>query len=521
MSTDRVRRSRAARAPEPEGAEGGAASEAAASRAGTEPPLAVVAPQANTLRLVGVDAAAQAAGLHPGLTLREARARVPELDARPDDPAADARLQRRLVHLARRFTPALAVPAPDELVLDLAGCGPLFGGEAALVEAVRALFAREEVSLLWGLADTPDLARALARFAPHAPVAAPGASRAALLPLPVEALGLPAADAAALRSLGLQRVGDLLDRPRPPLAGVLEGRLGARLDALLGFAPTPLAPEPEAVRHRAERKLLEPVTDAAGVLHHVRRLAETVERGLETRGLGARRLRLELWGPDGGRRLTVRTPRPVRRAAEVADLYARRLELLGEGAVGAEGFDQLRLEAEGLEPVTPRVVDLAEAGPPCRFDDFARFVAGRYGEGALRRAGTDPATAKPEREAGWAPYDRAPTRGGGPAAPAPAWSGAVLRPLRLFDPPEPVDDVLFEAPDRPPVRFRWRRRLHAVRRAEGPERLSPEWNREGEDVLTRDYYRVEDEAGRRFWLFREGLLPAVVAPRWFLHGLFA
>lgn len=509
MPTDRVRRSRAADTPE------AGLPEAAA------PPLAVVAPQAGVLRLAGVDAAAEAAGLRPGLTLREARARLPDLDARPDDPAADARLHRRLVHLLRRFTPALAVPAPDEMVLDLAGCGPLFGGEAALVEAVRTLFVREGVHLLWGLADTPGLARALARFAPDAPAAAPGASRAALLPLPVEALELPAADASALRSLGLKRVGDLLDRPRPPLAGVLEGRLGARLDALLGLAPTPLDVEPEPQPHRAERRLLEPVVDVAGVLHHVRRLAETLESGLEARGLGARRLRLELWGPDGGRRLTLRTPHPVRRAAEVADLYARRLELLGEGAVGAEGFDQLRLQAGGLEPVAPRATDLIEAAPPHRFEEFARFVASRYGEGALRRAGVDPTTAKPEREAGWVAYDRAPARGGGPAPPPPAWGEAVLRPLRLFDPPELVEGVVFEAPDRPPVRFRWRRRLHAVRRAEGPERLSPEWNREPEGALTRDYYRVEDEAGRRFWLFREGLLPAVASPRWFLHGLFA
>ena len=38
---------------------------------------------------------------------------------------------------------------------------------------------------------------------------------------------------------------------------------------------------------------------------------------------------------------------------------------------------------------------------------------------------------------------------------------------------------------------------------------------------TRDYYRVEDSDGRRYWLFREGLYGEAQAPRWFMHGLFA
>ncbi len=83
-------------------------------------------------------------------------------------------------------------------------------------------------------------------------------------------------------------------------------------------------------------------------------------------------------------------------------------------------------------------------------------------------------------------------------------------------------------PDHPPVMFRWHRRQHRVVRAEGPERIGPEWWREerpldaaaGEQA-TRDYYRVEDADGRRFWLYREGLYKPGLAPRWYLHGVFA
>ena len=59
-----------------------------------------------------------------------------------------------------------------------------------------------------------------------------------------------------------------------------------------------------------------------------------------------------------------------------------------------------------------------------------------------------------------------------------------------------------------------------VARAEGPERIGGEWWRDPHE-RTRDYYRVEDIDGRRFWLFRAGLYGERGEPRWFIHGLFA
>ena len=94
------------------------------------------------------------------------------------------------------------------------------------------------------------------------------------------------------------------------------------------------------------------------------------------------------------------------------------------------------------------------------------------------------------------------------------------RPFRLFARPEPVDAIA-EVPDGPPVHFRWRRALYRVARAEGPERIAAEWWRD-DDALTRDYFRVEDTRGRRFWLYREGLYGReITTPRWYMHGVFA
>ncbi|MGH7089510.1 MAG: DUF6504 family protein [Stellaceae bacterium] len=93
------------------------------------------------------------------------------------------------------------------------------------------------------------------------------------------------------------------------------------------------------------------------------------------------------------------------------------------------------------------------------------------------------------------------------------------RPVRMLRRPELVDAVA-PVPDDPPLLFRWRKVMHRVRRADGPERIAGEWWRDPRAEL-RDYYRVEDEEGRRFWLYRAGLYRADAPARWYLHGVFA
>jgi len=112
--------------------------------------------------------------------------------------------------------------------------------------------------------------------------------------------------------------------------------------------------------------------------------------------------------------------------------------------------------------------------------------------------------------------------GRGAAWPVPEPGEPPLRPIHLFDPPQRIE-VMAEVPDGPPMRFGWRREQHEVVRHEGPERIGALWWRRADNGgLTRDYYRVEDRQGRRFWIFRHGLYGGELAhPDWYLHGLFA
>ena len=105
------------------------------------------------------------------------------------------------------------------------------------------------------------------------------------------------------------------------------------------------------------------------------------------------------------------------------------------------------------------------------------------------------------------------------------WGEAPPRPVRLLARPEPVE-VDPASPTALPALFFWRARPHRLRRIEGPERIAPEWwspSGGGADAGTgaRDYFRVEDMEGRRFWLYREPDAPPDAPPHWYLHGLFA
>ena len=96
------------------------------------------------------------------------------------------------------------------------------------------------------------------------------------------------------------------------------------------------------------------------------------------------------------------------------------------------------------------------------------------------------------------------------------------RPQRLLDHPEEIR-VLYAVPEGPPAQFQWRGKPTRIARWQGPERIAPEWWQDRPGTRLRDYFKVEDALGHRFWIYREGLHDDVRGgvPRWFLHGIFA
>jgi protein ImuB len=482
-----------------------------------ESPLVIAGERKGAFCLAALDDAAEALGLAEGMTLAEARARYPLLEVAHEDPPADAKLLETIAEYCRRWTPLVACDALDGIFLDITGCAHLLGGEVGLGTDLRARLAHQGFHVRVAIASTPGAAWALSRYGTEAILPA-GSERGTLAKLPIAALRIESDTVAALARVGLKKIGDLYELPRAPLAARFGKMLLDRLDCALGLLEEPLSPRLEVAPYMAERPFADPIGREEDVLAAVACLAQKLAAMLERRGEGARRLELALFRADGVVfTVTAATSRPSHGADALAELFATRLDVLRDELDPGFGYDLVRLSVLDADRVGAAQADLAG---PDNAEELARLIDQLGARLAPSRIVRQEAYEShlPERA-----VLHVPVSGAG----ATAWKivepeASPERPLRLLLKPEPVEEVVAMVPDGPPARFRWRHVLHEVARAEGPERIADEWWRTAEGRPTRDYYRVEDREGRRFWLFREGLFEREqVEPRWFLHGTFA
>lgn len=492
-----------------------------------EQPLVIAGKRNAAERVIAANDAAANLGLHPGLALAKARDRFPDIIVAEEDATADANLLESIAAWCERYTPLAAADPPDGVLLDISGCAHLFEGEQKLLAELVLRLSRYGFSIRAAVASTIGTAWAISRYGLGGIVKA-GDERQALAPLPLSALRLPAETTMALARVGLKRIGDILDLPRAPLTARFGADLLIQLDRALGREREPLTPRTPLAPYVAEQRFAEPIAREEHVLAIIERLAARLRSMLEQRGEGARRIELLLFRTDGEvKRLSVSTSRPVRDARNIRALFVERLAALADEFDPGFGFDLARLSVLIAEPCPPEQIGLERADET----DLGHLIdrlAARLGARRVTRIRAQdnhipelaaifvpaqmcaraPAFPTSEEDSGWREF-----RAFRAAAELP------MRPLRLLAKPEPIE-VIALTPDGAPSRFRWRRALHHVIAAEGPERIEGAWWSEDEGPA-RDYFRVEDARGRRFWLFRAGLYRDTAHPRWFMHGLFA
>jgi protein ImuB len=476
-------------------------------------PLAIVIAERGVRRLYAVDEAACALGLYAGQKAADAAALVPELATVDADPEGDAEALAALSDWCVRFSPAVAPDAPYGLFLDVTGVTHLWGGEEAMAHDLLARLASNAIPAKAAIADTAGAAWALARFS-DVQIAPPGEQGPLLESLPVTALRLDDIAAAQLPRLGLTRVGRVMKLPRGQLTKRFGKGVVLRLDQALGHADEALTfrrpPNPWFERLAFAEPISAPDDLARATADIVARLCAR----LETEGQGARRFEVAFHRLDGkvqtaGAGLSL----AGRNAARIAKLITPKLDVIDPGF----GIEVVTITADGVEAISPRQQRLdarAEAAAEEGLAPLVDRLANRLGEDRVWRA--EPYQSHvPERSVVRQPPMAANTGKG--------WDPDRPRPVRLFRRPEAID-ALALVPDDPPRQFRWRGRVHRVLKAEGPERIGAEWWRQPIDDVSpeqvRDYYRVEDEAGQRFWLFRAGLYDPKAPPKWWLHGVF-
>jgi protein ImuB len=486
-------------------------------------PLVVYGKRGNAELLVAVDEAAERLGLHAGLALAQARAMHPVLQAIEEDAEAGAVLLEKIAGWCLRYTPLVTVDAPDGLLLDIGGCAHLYGGEDTLVADLAARLERAGFAYCIAIAGTIGAAWATAHFGEPGRYPC-GEERSILAPLPLAALRLPADTVAALARVGLKRIGDIIDLPRSPLTARFGGDLMRQLDRALGAEHEPLNPRLPVAPYVAEQRFAEPIAREEDVLAVILRLAARLQFALERRGDGARRLELTLFRTDGElRRIAVGCSRPLRDPAQIRALFVERLAALADEFDPGFGFDMARLSVLVAETAPPEQIGIGGSEDAAEVDRLVDRLSARLGARRVRRLIAQDSHI-PEIASAAVPAQMTGTDDNWPAyRQYAAAAEPAARPLRLLARPEPIE-ALAEVPDGPPLRFRWRRALHEVIAAEGPERIEGAWWSE-HGGPARDYFRVEDKSGLRFWLFRAGLYRDLArgasAPTWFLHGTFA
>jgi len=480
-------------------------------------------------------------GLAVGMTLADARALLPDLTVADADPGTDAKALATLTGWCGRYSPWCAPDGEDGIRLDITGCAHLFGGEAAMLS--------DMIRRLWGfgiaargaVADTPAAAWGWARHRRKSasPILGTGET-APLLPLPVTALRLEADSIDTLRVLGLNTIATVIDLPRGPLTQRLGEAVLERLDRMFDRASEPISPRAIAEPWASRMIFPEPIGRREDIDAAAERLTVHLCRAMSLKGQGARRLALNFYRVDGAvQHIAIGTSRPTHTPAHIFRLFAERLDQVEPGF----GIEAVVLEATETEPLAAmqgtltaaseidatdlaglidrlqnrlgpaRVVQLVpvESHVPERAEARERASApspSRFAGSSLSRRARDFKAPLPPGEGGAQPL----------AGKVPSILKSA-RPVALLPIPEPIEAIA-PVPDDPPLTFRWRRIQHRVAFADGPERIEPEWWRAEATEKARDYYRVEDLAGRRFWLYREGPYGAPEPPRWFLHGFF-
>lgn len=471
----------------------------------------------NTLRLVAAGPGARKAGLYPGLSFADARARVPEMRVEQEDEAADERLIENLLFWCDRYTPVLAGDAPYGLLLEISGSTHLFGGEKALLDDITTRIGRMGLTGLAAIAGTTRAARALGRFGRTGTIVPRGAERDHVAPLPVEALEAGEKTTLALRRAGLKTIADLAARPRKPLAARFGEDLTLRLAQVLGEIDRPLTPHRPPPEFSAQCRFADPVGLMEDIDQALSRLADDLCGALAKQDRGGRAFEISFFRADGAvRRIEVLSGQPLRQPKILMRLISMRLDALPDPLDPGFGFDAISIAVRDDDLASPIQPGLeGENGDERSVIELIDRLAARFGAESVKRF-VARGSHLPERAA-----LAVPALGTAPAA----WPGAgdkPPRPLLLLSPAEPIEAMAVEVPDGPPRRFRWRGVVYDTIHVEGPERIAPEWWRAKRDVMTRDYFRIEDEKGHRFWLFRYGLYGREPGPvRWFIQGLFA
>lgn len=469
----------------------------------------LAAPERGRMMVKATNTAVEAAGIFTGMVVADAKAVLPMLQVMEYKPGNAEKLLEALARWCVRYTPLAATDPPDGLLLDVSGCPHLWGGERPYLKDIITRLKNSGYDTRAAIASTIGTAWAIARYGKVTPVIESGTEADALLPLPPPALRLEPGIVARMDKLGLKSIGSFMGMQRSALRRRFGQSLLLRLDQALGAEKEYIIPV-ESVQVWQERlPCLDLIRTATGIEIALRKVLEALCLRLEKENKGLRRAVFKGYRVDGNiQQIEIGTNRASRNREHLFRLFEIKIASIEP----ALGFELFVLEAPVVEDLVASQDALWTISGGCDNAVIAGLldrVMAKLGPACSIRRYLPAEHHWPERSFKLAASLK--------EKPTISWLTDAPRPIYLLPKPEPVE-VMVRLPDYPPVHFRYKGKLHIVKKADGPERIEQEWWLQ--KGLFRDYYCIEDEQGARYWLFREGHYEAG-QPKWFLHGFFA
>jgi protein ImuB len=447
-------------------------------------------------------------GVHVGMPLADGRALVHEIEVFDDKPDRNIKLLKGLAEWFIRFTPWVAIDAPDGLVLDITGCAHLWNNEAHYLAQISNRMLEIGYTTKLAIADTIGTSWAVARFSSQENIVPARKQYYALLPLPAASLRLEQPTIERLNKLGLQKIAQFIQMPRSVLRRRFGENLLNRIGQAIGDLPEVFDPVIIIPEYEERLPCLEPIRTATAIEIAIKKLLEQICTRLKNDGLGLRKAELKGFRIDGKIiRTTIGTHQSSNDADHLFKLFALNIDKLAPGL----GVELFTLSASKTEPVVQPQEKLWLTKSGLQNPSLSALldrVAGKVGPKAIRRFIPE-ANYWPERA-----IKKADSLTENNDLP---WHNPLGRPIQLLHQPEHIQ-VTAPIPDYPPLLFIYKGKRHPIKKADGPERIERSWWLESGEH--RDYYIVEDDQGCRYWLFRAGHYSAQNS-RWFIHGFFA
>jgi protein ImuB len=452
---------------------------------------------------------AQQLGVEIGMPVADAKAIFSSLEVLDDQADLADILLKKIGEWCIRFTPVVSADPPDGLLLEVTGCTHLWGDEQQYVDAIQKRFKNFGYTTRIAIADTIGTAWAVARFRREPLIIKSGEQINALLTLPPQALRIDALIVERLMKLGLRQISSLINLPRKSLTRRFGPLLPQRLNQAIGLEEEWIInPLHSPIPYQERLPCLEPIVHAGGIEIAIERLLDVLCKRLQEEQKGLRAAVLNCYRTDGKlERIAIGTNRPTCNTNHLFKLFELKIETITP-AEGIELFTLDALKVEDLftwqEKIWADAKGLNDAG----LSELLDRIEGKLGAGNIHRY--MPAEHYwPERSFSVAESIHSILQTD--------WKTDRPRPLQVLPDPEQIE-VAAPIPDYPPMNFRYKGKLHDIIRADGPERIEPEWwLQEGKH---RDYYLVEDQEGHRYWVFRSGHYGSDTH-QWFIHGFFA